>query len=100
MFRCEEYEHLFAHHFDKHRNIYGLPDPNSEMKYIQQLFIVAYYTFSDDKKANPKAEKSRDKQEKPKNQEREMPKLKEVEPPNFASSNKYAFLQAEDDSDE
>lgn len=33
------------------------------------------------------------------NHDREMPKLKEPEPPNFAASNKFAFLQAESDSE-
>lgn len=30
---------------------------------------------------------------------REMPKMTEKEPPNFAASNKFAFLQTEDNSD-
>lgn len=30
-------------------------------------------------------------------QEKEMPKLKQPEPPNFVASNKYAHLNAEDD---
>ena len=31
--------------------------------------------------------------------EKEMPKLKKVEPPNFVASNKFAYLQNEDSSD-
>ncbi|KAG5878269.1 hypothetical protein JTB14_025857 [Gonioctena quinquepunctata] len=65
----------------------------------------------DDRKGGPrtehrspdKADKHRsEKSDKPKREEKrekEMPKLAETEPPNFAASNKFAFLPSEDNSD-
>lgn len=53
--------------------------------------------------APPKSEPKESKVEKParrdEKKDKEMPKLKEHEPPNFIGNNKYAFLENEDNSD-
>lgn len=63
-------------------------DPHRKMTKTNQGVTIKYQA-----KTEPNSNALRD------NHDREMPKLKEPEPPNFAVSNKYAFLEPEEDSD-